>query len=291
MYKLKAEDFVKHYVRYIPSILCFYDTEEPIVDLIYSKELRAAKFGFDNIWVLALKLSSFEKKLESKAGRFTINHVLLIGDKRIIDSARNDDLTKLKGFFQEIKRKQDEIKAQNQLKEVILSQMESSNKLKSHSTKREIHPKVYTRENKELFLRNREKQLPKTEKSDFFSNIQTFFGFKHIFNDMSSKNPVMRTPPIFQPSPLNSLFRFNDDGVNNLLPLQNNCSKYEKNKKKKLYLPDIKKFFTGKISKCTFRNANLLDDTRSNLLKRKRNSEIYTPIQNPIIKRKFSKIS
>lgn len=106
MLKIDEKEFKFYASRYIPSVLGIYEKEEPKIRRIYTKEFRAAKQGFEKIKTLVIKLSLLENIVNSEDKKFTSKHILLIGNKHIMDSALNNDEIKIRSFFNEIRSRQ-----------------------------------------------------------------------------------------------------------------------------------------------------------------------------------------
>lgn len=140
MLKISEKEFEFYAKRYLPSILFIYETEEPEINQIYTKEFRKAKEGFENIKTIVIKLSILENIINSEDKKFTAKHILLIGNKHIMDSALNTDETKIRSFFHEIRTRQICVRRNNFSK--VKTNLESGNK----------NPQI--EENSEILLSN-----------------------------------------------------------------------------------------------------------------------------------------
>lgn len=105
MNKLDRDVFIQYITRFVPTVLAFYNTEEPDVDLIFTPQIREAKYQYPGTRLSVISLSLFEEIMRSCKGKFSIDDILLVGQYRCIGSAKNTDTEKIKNFFQEVHEK------------------------------------------------------------------------------------------------------------------------------------------------------------------------------------------
>lgn len=102
---LNADTFETYWKRKVPVILCLYDTNEADVKSIYSPELRLLHLQYNDIKIYAINISLLKSIFKSKTAWLTLDNILLIGVKHVLDIAKKNDINKIKSFFEEIKEK------------------------------------------------------------------------------------------------------------------------------------------------------------------------------------------